>query len=168
MTIFETERLIVRQYNFDMDKENFFRMNSNEEIMRYIRPVKTREECDVFLNEIIVHSCENPGIGRWAAIEKQSGDFVGSFAIIPVEGTDDFQLGYSLLTGNWGKGFASELTLGGMNYFFSTTSFDKIYGITEVPNIASQKVLIKAGFQPSGGKKEGERELLVFKAGRDR
>ena len=162
MLIFETERLIVRQYVFEKDKENFFRLNADEEVMRYIRPVKTREECDAFLKEIIAAAAANPGIGRWAAFEKGSGEFVGSFAIIPLEGTDDIQLGYALLKENWGKGYASELTKGGLEYYFSTTDADHIYAMTEKPNIVSQKVLLKNGFVPDGTRKEGGKELLKF------
>jgi hypothetical protein len=36
--IFETGRLIVRQYNYDRDKENFHCINGDEDVMRYIRP----------------------------------------------------------------------------------------------------------------------------------
>jgi RimJ/RimL family protein N-acetyltransferase len=162
MIIFETERLTVRQYSFDADAENFFLLNSNKDVMRYIRPVKTREECDAFLKEIILNAEENPGMGRWAAIEKGSNASVGSFAIIPVEGTDDIQLGFALLPVYWGKGFASELTRAGLDYYFSTTVADHIYAIAEEPNIASQKVLLKNGFVPDGTIQEGEKQLLRF------
>jgi hypothetical protein len=48
MTIFETERLIVRQYT-EEDKDNIFLLGGNEAVMRYIRPVNTREESYQFL-----------------------------------------------------------------------------------------------------------------------
>ena len=160
--IFETKRLIVRQYVFDIDAEGFFLLNGDEEVMRYIRPAKTREECDVFLKEIIASAQANPGIGRWAAIEKKSGIFIGSFAIIPIENREDIQLGYALLKENWGKGFASELTKGGLEYYFTTTSANKIYARAETPNIASHRVLLKNGFVPDGVKREGDKELLQF------
>ena len=51
LIIFETERLIVRQYDFGTDAENFFLLNSDEEVMRYIRATKSREECDAFLKK---------------------------------------------------------------------------------------------------------------------
>jgi len=161
--IFKTKRLIVRQYIFDIDAKGFFLLNGDEEVMRYIRPAKTKEECDVFLKEIIANAEANPRAGRWAAIEKKSGLFIGSFAIIPIENTEDIQLGYALLKKYWGKGFASELTKAGLEYYFSTTSADKIYAMAEKPNIASHKVLLKNGFIPDGTKKEGEKELLLFR-----
>ncbi len=160
--IFETERLIVRQYT-EEDKDNFFLLSSNEVVMQYIRPVSTKEESDKFLLENISMYVNNPHRGRWAALEKNTGQFVGSFAIIPIpDDAEKIQLGYSLLPENWGKGYATELTNAGLQYFFVHESLPEIYGVTETPNTASQKVLLKAGFQPFGKKKEGEKELLVF------
>ena len=59
--LFETERLIVRHYTND-DGNNFFLLNGDEEIMRFIRPVKTREETDLFLLEILQKQKENPAV----------------------------------------------------------------------------------------------------------
>ncbi len=160
--IFETERLIVRPYVFETDSENFFSLNGDDEIMRYIRSAKTRSDCDAFLKQIIETYKINPLIGRWATDEKASGKFVGSFAIIPIENTNDIQLGYALLKANWGKGFASELTKKALEYYFQNTNEDHIYAIAEKDNIASHKVLLKNGFVPTGVKKEGEKELLKF------
>lgn len=163
MIVFETERFIVRPYTFDADKDDFFRIHGDAEVMRYIRPPKNREDSDKFLMENIEFTLQNPGRGRLAVAEKETGKSVGSFALIPLEKTKDWQLGYVLLKEFWGKGIASELTKAGLNYFFSTSGHKKIFAITEKANKASQKVLLKCGFQPDGSKMEGEIELLVFK-----
>ena len=160
--IFETERLIVRQYVFENDAENFFLLNSDEDVMRYIRATKSREECDAFLKKNIEAYKVNPLMGRWAANEKATGKFVGSFAIIPIEGSDDIQLGYAFLKENWGKGFASELTKEGLNYYFKNSNADHIYAIAEKANTASHNVLLKNSFVPAGIKKEDDKELLKF------
>jgi ribosomal-protein-alanine N-acetyltransferase len=162
MNIFETERLIVRQYDFERDAENFFRINGDEEVVRYIRPVKSREECDAFLKEVIASAEANPLMGRWAVDDKITGEFTGSFAFIPVEGASDSQLGYALLKENWGKGYATELMREGINYVFNKTSLEEVYGITETFNIASQKVLLKVGFTLFKTYKEGEKEVCCF------
>ena len=162
MIIFQTERLIVRQYDFETDTENFFSLNGDDDVMRYIRATKTKEECDVFLKKAINAYKINPLIGRWAADEKATGKFVGSFAIIPIEGSEDIQLGYALLKENWGKGFASELTKAGLDYYFKSTNDDHIYAIAEKDNIASHNVLLKNSFVPDGTKIDDGKELLKF------
>lgn len=159
--IFETQRLIVRRYAAG-DQDNFFLLNGDPEIMRYIRPAKTREESDRFLQEVIAYSEQNLLYGRWAAIQKEDDHFVGSFACIPIENSVEMQLGYSLLQPEWGKGFATELTLAGLRYVFTQTELREIFGITEAANTASQKVLLKAGFSYFKTYLEGEKELFKY------
>ena len=105
---------------------------------------------------------KTPSIGRWAAIEKGTGNKNPKNAIIPIEETEFRQLGYALLKEFWGRGFASELTKAGLQYYFSANKADEIYAITEEANTASQKVLLKNGFVPDGIREEGERRLLQF------
>src|SRR5688500_12489676 len=100
MILFETERLTVRHYTKD-DSHNFFLLNGDEEIMRYIRPAKSKEQCDEYLAEIIEKYQQHPGEGRWATVDKLTNEFIGSFAFIPIENTDKMQLGYSLLKQYW-------------------------------------------------------------------
>ena len=161
MLIFETKRLVVRRYT-EYDKDHFFSLNGNEEVMRYIRPVKTREECDEFLLQVIAYSETEKLFGRWAVEDKLTKEFVGSFAMIPVEGKDQMQLGYSLLPEHWGKGYATELTIAGLHYVFTKTQINPIYAYTEERNTSSQKVLLKAGFRPNGSYKEGDKAVEGF------
>jgi len=161
MLIFETKRLLVRRYTGN-DKDHFFFLNGNEEVMRYIRPVKTKEECDAFLLQVIAYAETEKLFGRWAVEDKLSKKFVGSFALIPVEGNDQMQLGYSLLSEHWGKGYATELTIAGLHYVFTKTQINPIYAYTEEPNTSSQRVLLKAGFRPNGSYMEGEKEVVGF------
>lgn len=159
--VFETERLLVRHYS-EADIDNFFLLNSDTEVMRYIRPVKSREDTDLFFAEVMEYSKNNPAFGRMAVMEKQSGIFVGSFAIIPLEKTIHMQLGYSLLPSFWGKGFATELTKAGLKYVFTQTDLEEIFGVTESENIDSQKVLLKSGFTRHSTVMEGTKELYRF------
>ena len=162
MTIFETERLIVRHFT-DADYDNYFALQSNAEVMQYIRPPRTREESDAFLTEKILAAPPGDFKGYWAVEEKDNGLFVGCFVIIPIpDDIEKTQLGYSFLPEHWGKGYASEVSKEGVNYFRDKTPLTELYAVTETPNIASQKVLLKAGFQSFGKKMEGEKELLVF------
>jgi len=159
--VFDTERLMVRHYT-EADADNFFLLNGDPLVMRYIRPVKSREQTDLFLTEVIQYSKNNPAYGRMAVYEKQSGIFVGSFAIIPLEGTIHMQIGYSLLPPYWGKGFATELTKAGLKYVFTQTNLEEIFGVTESGNIDSQKVLLKSGFVWHSSVMEETKELYRF------
>lgn len=160
--IFETDRLLVRRYTTE-DFENFFRLNGDEEVVRYIRPVQSREEAMAAFEKQLADYEAMPGFGRWAVHLKTTDAFVGSFAMIPIpDDTDKMQLGYAFPKESWGKGYATELTIAGLDHFRNQTTLPEIYAVTETPNVASQKVLLKAGFQPFGTKMEGDKELLVF------
>ena len=159
--IFDTARLIVRAYT-SLDQEDFFRLNSNPDVVRYIRPVKSRQECEEFLKEVMSAALLTPCYGRWAVIEKNSGDFIGSFALIPVENTEHYQLGYALLPQHWGKGYATELTVSALDYIFRKTELPFVYGYTELPNSGSRQVLVKAGFRFNGQKAERDKILAEY------
>jgi ribosomal-protein-alanine N-acetyltransferase len=162
MVIFMTERLLVRHFT-EADKDNYFALQGDPLVMQYIRAPRTKEESDTFLKDKILAASPTDFKGYWAVALKDTHEFVGCFVVIPIP--DDLtktQLGYSFLPRYWGKGYASEVTKEGVNYFYHRTPLEEIYGVTETPNIASQKVLLKAGFTLHEKKMEGEKELLVF------
>ena len=164
MLIFETPRLIVRQYTLE-DANKIFLLNGDEEVMRHIRKTMNKEDSDKFLQQNIEFYINNPKLGRWAVDEKESKNFVGSFALIPLPFEDEkhkMQLGYSLLPTEWGKGYATELTAIGRDYFFNNHPFHELHGITTIANIPSQKVLLKCGFAENGTKEEKEELLQRF------
>lgn len=161
-TIFESNRLRVRHFVAG-DADNYFALQGNPDVMRYIRSPRTREESDTFLNEKILAAAPGDFKGFWVVEQKDTGLFVGCFVIIPIpDDVEKTQLGYSFLPGHWGKGYATEVTKEGVNYFYNRTPLNEIYGVVESENIASKKVLLKAGFIPHTTKMEGEKELEIF------
>lgn len=144
------------------DFDHFYRLNGDEEVMRYIRPAQTEEQSRFFLEKIITAYQERPGIGRWATFSKEDKSFIGSFAVIPVEKSDRLQLGYALLRENWSKGYASESVRGGIRYVFDTLQLTEIAAITYPENTASQKVLLKNGFVFDSKFIEDNKELNLY------
>ncbi|HEV7782404.1 MAG TPA: GNAT family N-acetyltransferase [Chitinophagaceae bacterium] len=162
MVIFTTERLLVRHFT-ENDRDNYFALQGDPDVMQYIRAPRTREESDTFLTEKILSADPHDFKGYWAVEDKETGEFLGCFVIIPIpDDVEKIQLGYSFLPVHWSKGYATEVTKEGVNYFYTRTPLAEIYGVTETPNIASQKVLLKAGFSFHEKKIEGEKELTVF------
>jgi ribosomal-protein-alanine N-acetyltransferase len=160
--IFDTERLIVRAMTRD-DYDNFFLLHGNAEVMRYIRPVHTREESDARLNDWFAQPYTQPFLGRWAVLEKETNTFIGSFIMAPIPTTPErIQLGYSFLPEYWGQGYGTEVTKAGLDYFRYRTTLQEIYAVIEEPNIGSHKVLLKAGFQEHERKTEDGKELIIF------
>lgn len=148
MILFETGRLVVRRYTWE-DAGVFFAMNSNEELMRYIRPTVDRAGSDLFLRENLRLYDLLPGMGRWAAVLKETGEVVGLFALLPLADTGLTQLGYLVNKAFWGMGLATELAVAGVRYAASR-KLRQVVAITTHDNYASHKVLLKAGFVRDG------------------
>lgn len=159
--VFQTERLFVRPYTMD-DLDNFFRLNGDKEVMRYIRPAQTFEQSKEFLLKIILAYAQRPGTGRWGMFSHNDQEFVGSFALIPVEGSDRLQLGYAILKENWGKGWASEAIRGGIQYAFLHLKLTEIAAITYPENLPSQKLLLKNGFVFEKTFREEDKDLSLY------
>src|SRR5918993_1172509 len=77
MMIIETERLILREF-LPSDDEGMFELDSNPEVHKYLgeNPSHTIEQAREMIANIRQQYAEN-GIGRWAAIEKETGNFIG-------------------------------------------------------------------------------------------
>ncbi len=159
--IFETDRLIVKRFT-ENNKEEFYKVNGDAQVMKYIRPAKSRSETDAFLLEVIEYYNQTKIFGRWGVWNKSSNEFVGSFALIPVEKSEKMQLGYALLPSHWGLGYASELTRAGIEYTFHRTPLLEVYGYTEKENLGSIKVLEKCGFKYNDQKSEGSKIILEY------
>lgn len=56
-------------------------------------------------------------------------------------------MGYRFLPKYWGQGFATEVAKASINYGFEKLNLKAIYAITDVENLASRHVLLKAGFK---------------------
>lgn len=166
MVVFETERTIVKRFK-TADGELFFQVNGNPEVMQFIRPVKNREESDVFLHENLKLYQDGSSLGRFAVFAKDGGAFLGTFSFLYLAGENDFHLGYALLPEAWNQGFATELVRSGIVHFFDQTNKPAIFAITVAENIASQKVLLKAGFQYKGPVEENGKLLELFYINRD-
>jgi RimJ/RimL family protein N-acetyltransferase len=159
--VFETERLSVRQFHIG-DGDHFFSINGDPEIMKYIRPAKSRSDCDRFFHKVLSLNSEGFCLNRFAVDDKATGNFVGSFALLPIEGTDKIQLGYALLKNHWGKGYATELTQSGSDYFFQYTAHPVLYAITIAENTSSGKLLLRCGFAEHERRREDRHEIIEF------
>jgi ribosomal-protein-alanine N-acetyltransferase len=140
--------MVARQFNL-WDADDFFRHNGDAELMRYIRTPKTRAESDAFLLENVALYTKQVGLGRFAVIDKETADFVGTFSLLSFGNTGDVHLGYVVMKLHWGRGLATEIAREGLKYA-RKLGYNQVYAFTDQANIASQKVLQKANFISNG------------------
>lgn len=151
MKIFaETERLILREIS-DNDAQDMFILDSNPEVHKYLgnQPVQNIEQIHEVIQYIQQQYKEN-GIGRWAVVEKSTGNFMGWAGLKCVKETLRgqpyyYDIGYRLIQSYWGKGFATEAAIASLNYGFEKMQLSEIYGVAHIDNIASNQILTKIG-----------------------
>jgi ribosomal-protein-alanine N-acetyltransferase len=148
----ETDRLILREI-LPSDADAVFEMESDPEVMQYMHSGVTRtlEEAQETITNIQRRYSED-GVGRWAVIERSSGDFIGISGLRIVNelrnGHENYHsLGYRFNKRYWGKGYATEAGLASIRYGFETMGLSDIYAVAMVENVASRTVLEKCGLQ---------------------
>jgi RimJ/RimL family protein N-acetyltransferase len=143
MSSVETSRLLLRQFRLD-DLDNLATLLGNEDVMRYVgdgKPV-TREGSDKALHSIIRH-WEEHGFGRWAVIDKETNAFAGFGGLRSL--IDKPEVVYHFAKEYWGRGLATELARASLKYGFEEHQFDRIVAIAKPENLASIRVMEKAG-----------------------
>ncbi|OYQ46332.1 hypothetical protein CHU92_01530 [Flavobacterium cyanobacteriorum] len=145
----ETGRMYFRPLTPE-DDINLFSLDSLAEVHTYLgnNPVKDINEARQFLNNVLEQYKKN-GIGRMAAIHKQTGAFMG-WAGLKVEHNVNgheqfFDLGYRFLPSFWGSGYATEAAKAFVEYGFTVLKLEKINAYADAGHYASRRVLEKAG-----------------------
>jgi RimJ/RimL family protein N-acetyltransferase len=153
MKIFvETERLFLREI-VPTDDEAMFELDSNQEVHQYLgkQPLQSIEECRQII-AFIREQYQTHGIGRWAVVKKDTQAFIGWSGLKLITQPINhhlhyYDLGYRFIRKYWGNGYAVESARAVVAYGFETLQLKEIYGMAETANLASQKVLMKAGLQ---------------------
>ena len=146
-----------------------YELDSDPRVMRYIgsgRP-STREQIDAAMQRLPRAYALYPGLGTWRATRRDTGDFIGWFALKYVPGTAEVEVGYRLRHGAWGRGFATEVARELVRYGFDDLGLQRIIGVTHPDNLASQRVLQKIGLTDIGWGHYYGHAVRVFETVRD-
>jgi ribosomal-protein-alanine N-acetyltransferase len=93
------------------------------------------------------------GHGPWAALERSSGEFVGRIGLNLLEdwsGRDKWEVAWMLRPEYWGRGLATEGAVAAIEFGFSATDLERIISVTLPNNLASRRVMEKAGLVYQG------------------
>lgn len=154
MKIFaETEHLVLREIVIE-DTGDLFRLDSDPLVHKYLgnRPINCMGKARTYIDYIRMQY-EKYGIGRWAAIERSSGDWIGwtglkmNFEEEMNGHINYYDIGYRFMPQYWGKGYATESSIAARDYFFENFPGEKLCGLAEVEHKASCRVLEKIGLE---------------------
>lgn len=153
MRIFaETDRLLLREL-LPTDDSSMFELDSDPDVHFFLgnHPVKTIEESRAMI-ALIRQQYVDYSIGRWAVIQKQSGDFMGWAGLKYITGTINghsnfYDIGYRFIKRYWGNGYATEAGRPAITYGFTQLNLQEMYGMANATNHASKKTLQKLGLK---------------------
>ena len=122
----------------------------------------TREQCEKWI-EVTLGNYQKRGYGMLAIEEAKSGKLIGFAGLVHPGGQVVPEVKYAFLRSHWGQGFASETVRGLIEYGRSDHSMSYIIATAAPANVASHKVLLKAGFGRGPLRQNGDgSETQVF------
>ncbi|HQU84189.1 MAG TPA: GNAT family N-acetyltransferase [Pyrinomonadaceae bacterium] len=142
----ETNRLFLRRMN-ETDADYVFAMRSDEEIMRFIRPIQTQKKETESWIKLISSRWETEKIGFCAIIEKETKSFAGWCGLWRLNETGETEIGYALLKEFWGKGYAVEAANAFLKYGFEELKREKIVAVADPDNQNSRRVMENVGMK---------------------
>ncbi|MGH8102261.1 MAG: GNAT family N-acetyltransferase [Chthoniobacterales bacterium] len=149
--VLETNRLLLREF-VEEDAEAFFRLNSDPEVMRYV-PDKTLVHLEQARQTLINHPIADyrkHGFGRCACILKSTGENIGFAGLKYLDEFGEVDVAYRLMRAYWGMGLATEVAKASVQFGFTNLGLKRIIGLVMPKNIASIRVLEKAGLHHMG------------------
>jgi len=146
----QTERMTLRRLTAE-DLDALVALDNDPDVMRYITagaPV-TRTEVAGYLWKILAAQHGPPGYGMYAAIDRRAGEFIGWFALdARLAGRPhEPELGYRIVRSAWGRGLATEGSVAMIDRGFRALGANQVWAQTMAVNVASRRVLEKAGLR---------------------
>ena len=159
----ETARLRIRRI-VPSDVDAMHAVYGDAESMRYVgdgQPL-SREGCEKWIG-ITLNNYAVRGYGMFALEERASGRVVGFAGLVHPGGQDDAELKYALGRPDFGQGYATEAAIALLGYGRTVIEGGRIIATADPENLASHRVLAKAGMQPAPPRRnEDGSTTLVF------
>lgn len=165
MFLIETSRLVIQPLKRD-DFPLVLEMTQNPKVMESIGSgIKSQNEAFQLFQKFLDHQNQK-GFSLGSVRDKRTQEHLGLGGVIHYElnpSNPDIEIGHCLRSQFWGKGYATEIAIGCVNWAFSHLPIQHIIGTAHPNHYASQKVLLKAGLIPCGISTRYQKEVCVFK-----
>jgi RimJ/RimL family protein N-acetyltransferase len=148
VTILETERLLIREVDADIDAEFMLELLNSPKFIQFIgdRKVRSVEESRDFIQTRYRKSYEEHGYGLYAVDLKSENLPVGICGFVRRDSLPAPDLGFAFLPEHEGKGYGFESARALMKHGRDVLNFNELLAITSIDNEVSGKLLLKLGF----------------------
>ena len=161
--VIETERLILREMNFD-DFDALYSILSDPVNMKYYEKPYDENGTIRWINWNL-DNYKTYGFGLFAVILKETNQMIGDCGVTMqiINKKIRPEIGYHFNLNYHNKGYATEAAKAVKEYMFKNTTFKELYTYTTKENLPSQKVAIKNGMSFVEEYIDGNEHLVVYK-----
>ena len=132
-TILETERLILRHFIMD-DLNSLVAFYRDPEVTKHIPDApRTTEETKEELGWHMNGDPQNPVLGLWVTIHKESSEFIGRCSLLPwtLGGQIEVEVAFALSKSYWGQGLATEAAQGIVQNAYEVLNLSRLVCLIE-------------------------------------
>ena len=143
----QSSRAFLRRLELN-DLPMMLEMEGDNETMKYtsVGQALAPEEIKSRLIKSLEEQKNHEPFGVWAAVDIKTHDFIGWF-MLRQHRSPEYEVGYMLRKKYWGQGLATEIVKSLVDFGFHKMGLLRIQALTDIENMASQKVLLKVGFE---------------------
>ena len=161
----ETPRLLLREWR-DEDLAAYAEINADPEVRRYMHPPRPLTEAESALEiDHLVDQWQRLGFGHWAVELRETGELIGRTGIKhhPDWEPDprNTEVGWLYARAAWGKGYATEGAIESVRFCLEDVGSHEAISIAHMDNLASHRVMKKAGLSWAGARRWYERGIDV-------
>ncbi|GAB6497933.1 MULTISPECIES: GNAT family N-acetyltransferase [Bacillus] len=149
--ILKTERLILRELT-EEDAPGILQCFSNTDVLRYYgqKPLQDIDQVKQIIHNFKLSYNARSGI-KWGIELKDKKELIGTIGFHDWSSEHKrANISYAFLPEHWGQGYATEAVSEVISYGFHTIHLKRIGAIVFLENEASNKVLLKLGFEKEG------------------
>ena len=148
MKVLETDRLVLRRMSVE-DAEFMLGLLNEPSWLRFIgdRGVRTLEDARAYILKGPVDMYDRLGFGLYLTELKGEGVPIGICGLVKRDFLEDVDIGFALLPGFWGQGYAYEAAAAVMEYGKEALGLKRIVAITNPENHSSIRLLEKLGLK---------------------
>ncbi len=150
---FETQRLVVRHYQLE-DTAALHGMMRDVRVHTYTKDKDhpwDEERTEAYIRFMLQKDFRTLDCFHGAVIEKSTGALIGLCGLNPYQ-ADEPEMEWKLGVPYWNKGYATELGRQMIREAFAIPTVKGIYGMAQLENTASRKVLEKIGMEYIGNR----------------
>jgi ribosomal-protein-alanine N-acetyltransferase len=155
LPVLETERLVLRKLEMD-DLADIFSYACDPEVAKYTSWTahKTNNDTSAFLNYVL-DLYKKGEVAPWGVVRERK--VIGTCGFVGWDlDHSRAEIGYALSRKYWGRGLMTEAVVRIINFGFRTMQLNRIQARCEAANIASARVMEKAGMRFEGVLREHE------------